>query len=94
MPIHDLRRETMFLCSPIDVDFSCFTIVLGRGMRPNIRFAALCADRLRPHMGFAVGLPITPTGNGSQEGNETCQGYDGPERDIGICAPICMFLVS
>jgi hypothetical protein len=22
------------------------------------------------------------------------QGYDGPEREIGICAPICMFLVS
>ena len=39
----------------IDVDFSCFTIVLGRGMRPNIRFAALCADRFRPQMGFEVG---------------------------------------
>ena len=50
----------------IDVDFSCFTIVLGRGMRPNIRFAALCADRFRPQMGFAVGTgPFSVSGSAS-----------------------------
>ena len=65
----------------IDVDFSCFTIVLGRGMRPNIRFAALCADRFRPQTGFAVGTVQVAPGFGVRPERVWWKGLTGPRLD-------------